>query len=115
MTKLRSIGTPDLFASGMARRDDPDTSHDAADMDVSGLYAVVLATLRTRWPFGLTTWEISALSKVGFESISPRMVQLEELKLVARTEERRVPRMPPGKKKKQIVWVMTRKALPKLP
>ncbi len=83
-----------------ARRNDPETSHEAADrVRVSRLEGICLDALLP-YPKGLEVTEISDLTKVPDKSVSPRMRRLVEKGLVFEN----------GRRKNrngfnQIVWV----------
>jgi len=100
--KMRGAGAADLFDIALARRDDPETSHEAAaKVDVSKREAEVYAALRAVWPAGLTTHEIEDATGIAAGSVTPRMKRLVEKGWVERTEERRIPR---GHTSPQTIW-----------
>ena len=75
-----------LFA--YARNADPETSHQAANsVDANALEERALLVLRTEG--NLNTKEMSELTGIHVNSLSPRMKPLEEKGLVRRTNERR--------------------------
>lgn len=92
-----------------ARRDDPQTSHDAAASltpeALGFLQRGVLNVLKLVWPRGLTTFEIAEAMEVDRDSISPRMASLEAAKLVCNTGEKRIPE---GRTRAAIVWRVVR-------
>jgi hypothetical protein len=78
---------PQPDADALARRDDPDTSHAAAEVVNAGMLET--RTLRTL-PWGdLTTEEVALRVGVPRDSISPRMRSLERKGLVVRVGKRR--------------------------
>lgn len=93
------------MSTALARRTDPETSHEAAAMvNVNPLERAALIVLFGA-PLGLTCSEIALKANYPRDSISPRMKRLLEKKLVKRTGEKRLPYPPhPDKKVKQLVW-----------
>ena len=76
----------EMFA--YARNTDPATSHAAAaTVDANALEERTLEVLRSEG--NLTTKEMSGLTGIHVNSLSPRMKPLEEKGLVRRTDERR--------------------------
>jgi DNA-binding MarR family transcriptional regulator len=98
---------PDLFdalrTGGASRRSDPLTSKAAAlELDASGLY---LACLQALDQGPKTSEEIAASSGLNLQSITPRLVPLEEAGLAERTTMRR----PGASGRTRIVWAITDK------
>jgi hypothetical protein len=86
-----------------ARRNDPETSKDAArSVPVADLEASVLDTLKSH-PSGLTSHEIARLLSAELVSVSPRLRPLVEKNLVKDSGRRR--RGPSGRC--SIVWEKT--------
>ena len=86
----------------VARGDDPDTSHAAAERMVDSgkaatLSAAVVLCLQ-RWVDGLTSAEIAAMISEPRDSVSPRMKNLERAGLVQRATARR---------ERKTVWVLS--------
>jgi hypothetical protein len=72
-----------------ARRDDPETAHDAADDANENFPSVsesILNALRAIEPEGLTTEELSELTHIHLKSVSPSMKPMEKANLVHRVE-----------------------------
>ena len=99
---------------GRARNDDPSQSHDAAArIDATGLNHRVLVVIRMHGPprgLALCVAEIwkNYLPELSVDTISPRMVQLEELGLiVCLGKEPRPNRY--GNVRKQYVYACTEK------
>ena len=87
-----------IWDKGSYRRADPDTSVDAAlETDASRLQRKVLEVLAHG---DFTTEEIATYSGETLQSITPRMVPLEEKGLIARTTKRR----PGASGRARIVW-----------
>lgn len=103
---------PDFFGEAYARRDDPWTSHEAADtVPVSWLQDIVCKALDTVPVTGMTTHEIEALTGLAAGSVTPRMKPLEELGLVVRRRDANgnvMARVPGGHKRKQTIWVLVK-------
>lgn len=94
----------DLFNDGRVRNSDPPTSHNAAALiDAPKLQGQCLAAVKASRHYGLTTHEIADQTGIEWQSVTPRMVQLEEKGLVRRWGERK----PPGRRVPCIVWVAT--------
>lgn len=75
---------------GAARSTDPDTSQAAAEeVDASALEAIVYGAIRRH--HNLINHEIEHITGICFESVTPRMVALEEGGFIVRTEDRRRP------------------------
>ena len=85
------MNQPSLNFAPLARRSDPDTSHDAArriEPAVSSLEMRVVGALLSH-PAGLTAPEIAVLLGKKDGSISPRMPRLEDEKRARLTGEDR--------------------------
>jgi hypothetical protein len=92
-----------IGAPALSRSSDPGTSHEAAaSLDTTRLRQIVLGTLETVYPDGLTSQEIGDRAGIGRDTISPRMKPLEKMELV----ERNGTRVPQGGNKKQIIWCL---------
>jgi DNA-binding MarR family transcriptional regulator len=100
------VSSPQLGAR--ARNTDPQTSHAAAAaIDAEGITAALqLAVLDMllRHRDGLTAREIGELLGVELGSITPRMVALEDLHLIRRTDHKRVSAVT-GRGRAGIVWI----------
>jgi hypothetical protein len=71
-----------MTESGAARGDDPETSHDAAELlNPARLYAIITHILLTRRT-GLITHEIAHIAGVSWGTISPRMAPMRRKGLV---------------------------------
>lgn len=89
-----------------ARREDPDTSHEAAralkNTDrLADLQGSVLTALRVRT---MTIWEVSHHTGIEIHSISPRFATLADKGLIRPTGEKR---KNPHSKTTAIVWELT--------
>ena len=73
--------------TGLARHTDPDTAHDAAEIEVSDMEQHVLTTLCANGP--LTSVEIANRTRLNVNSINPRMRPLVDKGLVVDTGQRR--------------------------
>lgn len=92
----------DLFFHALARRSDPTTSHDAAaKVNVKETAMRVLAAIKTA-PNGLTATEIAREINVERDTVSPRLPELVRAGLVL---DSGLTRIPPGRRRKAIVWV----------
>lgn len=91
---------------GGAREDDPETSHAAAhSVDPTPLQAIIYKILLRIGP--ATTHEIADSCNIGYQTITPRMKQMVEKKLVYDTGKRRADPGGPNRKptnRKSIVW-----------
>jgi DNA-binding MarR family transcriptional regulator len=96
-----------------ARRDDPFTSHEAAAaVPVTMLQDMVLKALLGHPVTGLCTHEVEDITGLAAGSVTPRMKPLEDLGLVVRRRDADgtvVTRIPRGHKRRQTVWVLTRR------
>ena len=84
------------------RRDDPETSKDAAEsVNATQLEAIVLSAILRSGERGMTSEEAAAAAGMELGSVTPRFSPLETKGLIFRTERRR-----PGKSGRgRIVWV----------
>jgi len=73
--------------TGLARNTDPDTAHEAADIEVNELEHLVLRTLHKHGP--MTSVEIANKTAVNLNSINPRMRPLSDKGVVVDTGQRR--------------------------
>ena len=91
----------DLFSPALARRSDPETSHQAAaKVMTEAIAAIILAILRHA-KGGLTATEISELTGIERDTVSPRLPELVRAKLIRDSGRKR---KPSGRNRKQIVW-----------
>ena len=91
------------FLRALSRNSDPITSDLAAELvHVEHVEGVIVRHLRF-WPAGLTCIELSHSTGLPRDSISPRMVKLEEKHLVYRDGTRRVR----GARSATTVWKAT--------
>lgn len=110
-----------LFPRAGVRNSDPDTSFDAAQSldpdELTRLEKLVLDNLAFAREAGMTTMEISVLSHIKRDSLSPRIRHLRDLGLVVDSGERRTGVAPSepcptcgnvmnGSKRRCIVWVL---------
>mgnify|MGYP003393521023 FL=1 len=78
------------FLKALARNSDPITSDEAAELvHVEHVEGVIVRHLKF-WPAGLTCIELAGSTGLAMDSISPRMVKLEEKGLIYRDGTRRV-------------------------
>jgi len=95
---------------GAARRNDPETSHEAAEsLDTTRLQGIVLDALREA-RHGLITHEIAHRTGISWGTITPRMKPLVKKKLVYDTGRRRSWYGSPGNPastRMSIVWQLT--------
>jgi hypothetical protein len=95
-----------IFEFGGARVDDPETSHTAAaSVDPTPLHAIIATTLATA-PAGLTTHEIAARCRIGYWTITPRMVEMKRKGLVVDTGQKRKGES----NRRSIVWALAKTA-----
>lgn len=88
---------------GAARKSDPDTSREAADMlDASPLDLAVVAALRSFGPAGATAEQIAEQSGIDKQSVTPRLAPLAERKIVKDSGTRRRNRSG----RRAIVWIL---------
>ena len=88
-----------LFASAaLARRTDPETSHEAAaSVDTNALESLVLDELRGAVE-GLTSHQVADRTGESLVSVSPRMAPLERKGLIERA----------GKRGRRTIWRIAR-------
>ena len=90
-----------LFSPALARRSDPETSHEAAksvhatDIATEILYAICASA------DGLTATEIAARTGIERDTGSPRLPELVRSKLIRDSGRKR---KPAGRNRNQIVW-----------
>lgn len=90
-----------LFSPALARRSDPETSHDAAKaVRAQQIAESILACLRTQ-PDGLTATEISDYTGIERDTVSPRLPELVRARLIRDSGRKR---KPAGRNRNQIVW-----------
>ena len=93
---LFNLGSPN---PGRARNTDPDTSHEAAhSVDATALEAIVRQALKNKGP--MTAREISDVTGIDLQTVTPRLAPLAGKNLARRTDMRR--RGPTGRW--AIVW-----------
>jgi hypothetical protein len=94
----------DLFERALARRSDPQTSHDAADTvtpSLTHLEQMVYAALKNAWFHGLTIDELVTVTHLEKVTVSPRLRPLCEKGLVREAHFTRA-----GKSgRQQTVWL----------
>ena len=79
-----------FLTRALSRNSDPITSDRAAEtVHVEKVEGIILLHLRN-WPAGLTCIELAHSTGLARDSISPRMVKLEEKGLIYRDGTRRV-------------------------
>ena len=92
----------DLFPYALARRSDQTTSHEAAaKVNVKETAMRVLSAIKAA-PNGLTATEIAHTINVERDTVSPRLPELVRAGLVL---DSGLTRIPPGRRRKAIVWV----------
>ena len=100
--------TEDMFAyaarRALARRDNPDTSHAAADSlteeTLSRLQMIAYSAIKAA-PNGLTAHDLARVTNIEHETIGPRLRPLANADLIHDSGERRVP---VGRTRTGIVW-----------
>jgi len=84
----------DFFGDASARNRDPVTSHEAAEFmqgePAASLEKLVYRLLKAAWPGGLTMPEMSAMTGVKRDSLSPRRRSLSNQGLVHDSGEKRI-------------------------
>ena len=91
----------DLFSPALARRSDPETSHEAAaKVMVTVVAGLVFVALRSSTD-GLTATEIAERTGMERDTVSPRLPELVRAKLIRDSGRKR---KPAGRNRNQIVW-----------
>ena len=94
----------EFLTRALSRNSDPMTSDLAAEtVQVERVEGVIVTHLRS-WPAGLTCIELAHSTGLARDSISPRMVKLEEKGLIYRDGTRRVR----GCRSATTVWTAVR-------
>jgi len=105
--------------TGKSRDGDPPTSDDAAELvDSTRLEMQIRDALREAND-GMTTWEIVRATGIPFESVTPRMTDMEDKRTAYRVQvgvrANGKPiwktRITAGKRRNHIIWYMFRKTL----
>lgn len=98
--------TMDLFDFAKARARDPQTSKlAAASVDVTPMEAHVVGALKA-YPDGLTTHEISEITRMSLVTVSPRMKPLAEKGYVVDSGTTRLGE----NNRKRIVWKLRKRS-----
>ena len=90
-----------LFSPALARRSDPETSHEAAKaVHATDIATEILAVICSSTD-GLTATEISERTGIERDTVSPRLPELVRARLIRDSGRKR---KPAGRNRNQIVW-----------